>query len=261
MMSSRWYRLAILLCVAVLGVSPLIGCDDGGDGDGDGDADADTDVDADSDSDGDTEAACRDAVQAALDCLHDYCQGRGEGTYYCDICEPRGYPNGSTCGCGSVPTQDMLQERCSTFGPERFEAEFSCTTMMNGADMVDDRCFGANSCPINSGYPCACTNVNGPCGDGGLCVSYSEGATAGFCSAPCASAGYGGDCSTHWGVQYLVDESVHGGLCAIPTVDIDVADHCLVVCEDTSGSTPLSGPCPPGLACATLPGNSLSHCQ
>ena len=257
----RWRLLAILVVAMAVGINPMLGCDDGGDGD----ADADTDVDADSDadSDGGVEMVCRDLVQAVLDCLHDYCQGRGTGTYYCDICEPRGLPNSllSSCGCDRFEARSVLQGSCESDGPEFFASSTACPTVMDNADSVEERCFGANSCPINSGYPCACNNVDGTCIDGSLCVAISAGDTVGYCSASCPGVGSDANCSTLWGVQYDHDGDIYGGLCYLSTNVPDIADHCVIVCEDAATSTTLYGPCPPGLECIAAPSGPLSTCQ
>ena len=104
------------------------------------------------------------------------------------------------------------------------------------ADEIDD-------CPLNSGYPCACTYEDalvardGQCLDGSACLYWGDDKTHGVCAEACDGVTDVTSCTE-------INGYGNEGLCWFQTTDADAPNYCAVLCDGDG-----MGNCAPGMSC------------
>ena len=111
-----------------------------------------------------------------------------------------------------------------------------------------------DECPLNSGYPCACTSENafvaknGNCYDGSTCLYITGDEAHGFCAEPCDGLT---DVSSCTGARGYGTE----GVCWWQ-LDADEPNYCALFCDGAG-----MGNCAPGMSCKPpTEGASYSVC-
>ena len=93
-------------------------------------------------------------------------------------------------------------------------------------------------CPLDSGYPCACSPQIGACNDGSDCITVGP-SSLGMCSHPCGPGDPACQDTQGYGVNGWCGFDANG------PAESNEFNHCIVTCRFKTDT----GPCPPGLVC------------
>ena len=116
--------------------------------------------------------------------------------------------------------------------------------LFTGCHFFDDP-DDLDECPLNWGYPCACTyddekvSLTGECRDGSGCL-YFDNESRGICANQCDGTSDVGSCEETWGYG-------EEGLCWFQANGSDTPNFCAVFCQGNG-----RGNCSPGMECSLI---------